>query len=99
ADGDAALFQPLYDELMWHDTYQLLADYRSYLDAQAQVEQVWREPTRWTRMSILNVARSGKFSSDRAVVEYCNSIWKTTPVPVGMELAESERAEILMPVR
>jgi starch phosphorylase len=57
------------------DPFLHLADLRSYLDAQRRVGFVFREPSKWARMAILNVARSGKFSSDRAVREYARKIW------------------------
>jgi len=77
--GDRALFAPLVDSLLERDEYLLFADYRSYLDAQEEVDRAWLDRTSWTRMSILNVARLGKFSSDRAIREYCDLIWKATP--------------------
>ena len=82
ADGDVGLYQPLLDHLLDQDDYFLLADYRSYLNAQAEVERAWSERERWNRMSILNVARAGRFSSDRAIAEYCAHIWNVLPVPV-----------------
>jgi starch phosphorylase len=82
--GDTGLFRPLLDHLFDHDSYLLLADYRAYVDAQAEVERAFRDPARWTRMSILNVARAGKFSSDRAIREYCDTIWGAKPVPVTL---------------
>lgn len=78
------LFQPLLDALMERDEYMVLADFQSYIDCQAKVETAYRDQDRWTRMSILNTARMGKFSSDRAVREYCRDIWKAEPVPVDM---------------
>lgn len=84
AYGDANLFRPLLDHLLEHDTYLLLADYRAYIDAQTEVDPAFGEPERWTRMSILNVARAGKFSSDRAIREYCAAIWGTKPMPVAL---------------
>jgi len=80
--GDANLFMPLVDELLNNDQYMLLVDYQSYIDAQDKVSEAWRDQELWTRMSILNVARMGKFSSDRAIQEYCRDIWKVEPVPV-----------------
>ena len=58
----------------------LLEDFRSYVDCQREVSRVWKDTERWTRMSILNAARTGKFSSDRAIDEYCREIWKVEPV-------------------
>ena len=60
----------------------MLADYRSYVDCQDEVGRVYRDGERWTRMSILNVARMGKFSSDRVIEEYCRDIWRVEPVVV-----------------
>jgi starch phosphorylase len=74
--GDRDLFRPLVDSLLYHDDYLLLADYRSYLDRQDEVGRLFRNEKRWTRMSILNVARMGKFSSDRAIREYCEKVWR-----------------------
>ncbi|MDP2795016.1 MAG: glycogen/starch/alpha-glucan phosphorylase [Sulfurisoma sp.] len=80
--GDRGVFQPLIDHLIWHDNYLLLADYASYIICQDQVSAAYRDSNRWTRMSILNVARMGKFSSDRTIAEYCRDIWRVEPVPV-----------------
>jgi len=74
--GDTNLFKPLVDSLLDHDPYMLLADYQSYVDCQDQVDKAYRDSQRWTRKSILNVARIGKFSSDRAIREYCEEIWQ-----------------------
>jgi starch phosphorylase len=82
--GDRSLFQPLVDSLLNRDEYMLLADYQSYIDCQDQVDAVWRDHDRWTRMSMLNVARIGKFSSDRAIRDYCADIWKTWPVKIEL---------------
>ncbi|MHC5895010.1 glycogen/starch/alpha-glucan phosphorylase [Nostoc sp.] len=89
--GDTNLFSPLVDSLLHQDQYMLFADYQSYLDSQDQVNQAYRDPEHWTRMSILNTARMGKFSSDRAIQEYCQEIWNT--VPVNIELAEYVQAK------
>jgi len=80
--GDKELFKPLVDSLLSHDTFMLLADFGAYLDAQKKVDELYRDRERWTRMSILNTARMGKFSSDRAIREYCKDIWEVGPVPV-----------------
>ncbi len=83
--GDRGLFAPLVDSLLHGDEYLLLADYQSYVDRQDEVDQIFGDQKRWTRMSILNVARMGKFSSDRAVREYCRDIWQVQPMPVELE--------------
>jgi starch phosphorylase len=80
--GDGNLFRPLTDGLLHQDPFMLCADYQPYLDAQAQVDQAWRDRERWARMSILNVARIGKFSSDRSIRDYCDNIWKVAPMPL-----------------
>ncbi len=78
------LFRPLVDTLMDHDEYMLFADFQSYMDCQDEVGKAYLDRERWTRMSILNTARMGKFSSDRAIKEYCDDIWKAKPVKVDM---------------
>ena len=80
--GDKALFRPLVDALLNSDEYMLCADFQSYLEAQDAVELTWRNTDLWTQMSILNVARIGRFSSDRAVMEYCEDIWRVSPLPI-----------------
>ncbi|MFY9327709.1 MAG: glycogen/starch/alpha-glucan phosphorylase [Georgfuchsia sp.] len=82
--GDRSTFQPLTDNLLQHDPYLLLADYAAYIECQDQVSAAYRDTARWTRMSILNVARMGKFSSDRTIAEYCRDIWRVTPTPVEL---------------
>ena len=79
------LFQPLVNSLLNHDEYMLLVDYQSYLECQDRVSQAYRDPETWTRMSILNSARMGFFSSDRTIKEYCNDIWKVQPVKIDLE--------------
>jgi starch phosphorylase len=78
--GDAGLFRPLVDSLLSHDEYLVLADYASYLEAQEQVGRTHRDLGRWTRLSILNSARSGMFSSDRSIREYAENIWRVKPM-------------------
>ena len=77
SQGDRELFRPLVEHLWQRDDYLLLADYQAYVDAQDRVATVFRDRKRWTEMAILNVARMGKFSSDRSIREYCRDIWKT----------------------
>jgi starch phosphorylase len=82
--GDGELFRPLIDGLLFHDPYLLLADFQSYIECQDKVAAAYRDTERWTRMSILNTARSGKFSSDRTIGEYCADIWRVKPVPIHL---------------
>jgi starch phosphorylase len=82
--GDSNLFKPIVDSLLYGDPYLLLADYRSYVESQEQVSLTYKDQAKWTRMSILNVARMGKFSSDRSIKEYCDEIWKARPLPVKL---------------
>jgi starch phosphorylase len=79
------LFRPLVDSLLNHDEFMLLADYRAYVDCQSQAGQVYKKSESWTRLSILNVARIGHFSSDRSIREYCEHIWKIAPVMIEPE--------------
>jgi glycogen phosphorylase len=79
--GDRDAFDAIITGLLARDEYLLLADYRSYVDCQERISPVWLEPESWTRMSILNAARCGFFSSDRAVRAYCRDIWRTASVP------------------
>jgi starch phosphorylase len=80
--GDRTLFEPLVNSLLNRDDYMLLADYQSYIDCQDRVAEVYTDQKAWTRMSILNVARIGRFSSDRSIRDYCADIWKTWPVKI-----------------
>lgn len=82
--GDRTLFEPLVNSLLTRDEYMLLADYQSYIDCQDAVSVAYQNQEKWTRMSILNVARIGKFSSDRSIRDYCNEIWKAWPVGIQL---------------
>jgi len=82
--GDRGLYAPLVRSLADGDPYLVLADFRAYVAAQSEVVAAWRDPERWTRSSILNVARAGPFSSDRAIAEYAERIWRVPPVEVQM---------------
>jgi starch phosphorylase len=82
--GDTALLQPLLDNLMQYDPYMLFADFASYIECQDKVSAAFRDPEHWTRMAILNTARSGKFSSDRSIREYSRDIWQVEPVPITL---------------
>ncbi len=85
SNGDTDLFKALVDSLLYHDEYLLLADYQAYIDCQDRVSQAYRNQDNWTKMSILNTARMGYFSSDRAIREYCTDIWNIQPVSVALE--------------
>lgn len=80
SNGDRGLFRPLLDSLIYHDEYMVLADYQAYVDCQDMVAAAFMDKTRWTRSSILNTARMGKFSSDRSIAEYCRDIWGAKPI-------------------
>ena len=80
SNGDTNLFWPLVDSLLMHDEYMLLHDYRSYIDCQAAVSRRYAEREAWVRSSILNTARIGKFSSDRAIRQYSREVWNVVPV-------------------
>jgi starch phosphorylase len=82
--GDRDRFRPLLDNLIQEDPYLVLADYASYVACQEDVSRAWTDTERWTRMSILNAARVGCFSSDRTIREYCRDIWGLRPVEVKL---------------
>ncbi len=81
ANGDTQLFKPLADNLLWTDPFLVLADYEAYMACQAEVSRAWGDAEAWTRMSILNAARMGKFSSDRSIRDYCARVWKLDLAP------------------
>lgn len=80
--GDTNLFKPLLDSLLYQDDYLLLTDYQSYVECQDRISQAYQDVEQWTRMSILNVARMGYFSSDRSIQDYIQNIWKAPTVKV-----------------
>lgn len=82
---EPGIFKPIVESLLNVDYYCLLADYRSYIDTQVKVSELYRDIDSWTKMSILNVARIGKFSSDRSVEEYAKYIWKVKPIKLKIE--------------
>jgi len=85
SEGSRQTFAPIIDTLLNRDEWMLLADYQAYVDAQAKVSAAYKHRDEWTKMSILNVARMGKFSSDRAIKEYCEDIWDVKPLKVVVE--------------
>ena len=91
--GDRGAFEPVVSSLLDWDEYLVLADYRAYIDCHDRaVGPAWADEDRWSRMSILNTARSGFFSSDRTVRDYCRDIWHIEPVPVPPYPAASPQA-------
>jgi glycogen phosphorylase len=85
--GDREAFEPVIASLLQWDEYMVLADYRSYIDCHDRAGPAWADQDLWTRMSILNTARSGFFSSDRTVRDYCRHIWHAGPVPITPDVA------------
>ncbi|KAF1740394.1 hypothetical protein MXB_2107 [Myxobolus squamalis] len=73
-------FKLLVDILLQHDRYYTLADYESYVLAQDLVSETYKNPLKWNKMCLMNIARAGKFSSDRTIKQYANEIWHATPV-------------------
>ena len=73
--GDREIFAPLIDNLRNHDPFCVMADIDDYIAAQDKVSEAWKNRDAWNRMSLLNIARSGFFSSDRSIRDYCNKIW------------------------
>ncbi len=82
--GDVNLFRPIIDQLLGYDPYFVLADFPAYRDCQRAVSEAYLDRERWTKMSILNTARSGKFSSDRTIREYCRDIWRVDPMSIEL---------------
>ena len=81
--NEPGIFKPLYDALLTYgDHYMHLADLKSYLEADQRLRELYADPDEWTRKAILNVAASGKFSSDRTIAEYATQIWEVKPCPV-----------------
>jgi len=80
---EPGIFAPLHDALLAHgDHYMHLADLLSYLDADKALCALYADQGQWTRKAILNIAGSGKFSSDRTIAEYASEIWNLKPSPV-----------------
>ncbi|MCA6216763.1 glycogen/starch/alpha-glucan phosphorylase [Ideonella sp. B7] len=87
--AEPARYQPIVDTLVnWGDHYLLLADYRSYVDTQDQVDALYRAEEEWTRKAVLNVAGMGFFSSDRTIAEYAHDIWHSSPVQLPTTVTE-----------
>ena len=82
---ESGIFKPIIDSLMEVDYYCLFADFDSYLDAQQKVSDLYADPVAWTKKSILNVARIGKFSSDRSIMDYAQKIWGIQPMNIKLK--------------
>ena len=82
ADEQPGVFNMLRDNLVYHDPFLCLPDFRSYSDAQERVGEAFKDKARWAEMAILNTARMGKFSSDRTITEYAREIWQLDPVTI-----------------
>jgi starch phosphorylase len=80
SNGDREVFRPLVESLLTRDDYMLFADFESYLECQQRVSDAYRDQDSWTRSSILNTARVGRFSSDRSIRDYCRKIWNIDPI-------------------
>jgi glycogen phosphorylase len=93
--GDADLFRSLIDTLTWSDPYMVMADFAPYAECQTRVSEAYLDQDRWTRESVLNSARSGRFSSDRTIREYCREIWRAKSVPIRLLTQEEIEAAVL----
>ncbi|MCC8189371.1 MAG: glycogen/starch/alpha-glucan phosphorylase, partial [Planctomycetes bacterium] len=95
--GEGPIFEPIRKALLeWGDRYLLIADLPSYSEAHARLQADYRDQTAWTKKSILNTARSGKFSSDRTIMEYATEIWNTPPHPLDLH---HKRSNTIMEAR
>lgn len=89
--GDVKVMEPiLYDLANGGDHYITCFDFYSYADAQVKVDETYRDYAKWTKMAIMGIAKSGKFSSDRTIAEYCNNIWDIQPLPTPQPSTQPE---------
>jgi len=88
---DPGLFRPLMDQLLNDDRYMILADFDAYQQTHMQIDALYCDAEEWTRKSILNVARIGKFSSDRTILEYNRDIWRAEPIAIERNQIESQK--------
>jgi starch phosphorylase len=93
SQGDGELFRPLLENLTGSDPFFVLADFADYLRVQSAVSSAWANRAHWNRMSVLNTARTGFFSSDRSIQEYAKRIWQAEkyPVTITCEIDESDQ--------
>ncbi len=85
SNNDTGLFKPVLDSLLYDDPFMVMADFRSYVECQELVSQAFLDRETWTRMSILNTSRMGKFSSDRSIQDYCRDIWHVDPISIQIK--------------
>ena len=85
SEGDQSLFQPLLNNLIHHDPFQVIADAADYTCAQNSVDQAWLDPIAWSASSVMNTMNCGFFSSDRSIKEYAQRIWKLNALPIGSD--------------
>ena len=78
------LFVPMVEQLLSADYYMVLADFGAYIEAQKHVSNIYRDQPLWTKLSVLNTAGMGYFSSDRAIGQYAREIWKVKPCPIKL---------------
>ncbi len=83
--GEPDVMTPILENLIQHDPYLVFADFESYLAAQAEVDKTYRDQTKWTEMAILNVARMGKFSTDRTIDQYNKEVWDAGRVSIKLD--------------
>ena len=83
------LYNDLYNSLVFEDKYMLLQDFTSYDECRQRVIDTWQDQKTWTRMSIMNTASAGKFSSDRTINEYAKDVWRIKAVPVELQSKEN----------
>ncbi|GAA2247783.1 glycogen/starch/alpha-glucan phosphorylase [Rarobacter faecitabidus] len=82
SNGDRSAFERVVSDLLWHDRFLVLADFESYIEAQSTLESAYADQDAWSRAAVLNVARSGFFSSDRSIRDYLDRIWHAPAVPL-----------------
>ena len=83
SDGDKSVYAELVNDWLTHDYFMTMADFSSYMDIQSEIEATYRDPMKWARMAILNVANSGGFTSDRSIRDYLDRIWHTSALPAA----------------
>ena len=93
---EPGIFRPLVDSLLTEDKYLVLADFAAYHHCQMQADALYRAPDGWTARAIVNVARMGKFSSDRTILEYNRDIWKAATLPIEQEENSAEQDACVM---